>query len=126
MFTHKKSLNYDLIRTQIFVNRKKTKCLVFLEWCVYGLTGLFTGFTASIMEYLEGKITNFRKTTADNLIGGSESDMWKSWSFFGGFSCLLALIATTTTVYWGPGANGSGVAELMGYCLLYTSPSPRD
>ena len=32
-----------------------------------------------------------------------------------GISVLFVFIASTATVFWGPGANGSGVAELMGY-----------
>ena len=35
--------------------------------------------------------------------------------FFSGFSALLVLISTSMTIFWGPGANGSGVAELIAY-----------
>lgn len=115
VFTHKKSLNYDLVRSKIYIDRHKTKCIAFLEWCCYGLCGLFTGFTASIMEFLEGKLTSFKKDTADNLIGGSEDSMWTAWCFFALFSAALVLVASATTIFWGPGANGSGIAELIGY-----------
>lgn len=39
----------------------------------------------------------------------------EGWLFFSGISVAMVLIACVMTIYWGPGANGSGVAELMGY-----------
>jgi len=43
--------------------------------------------------------------------------MWviKPWLFFAGISGLLAFTAGIMTTYYGPGAAGSGVAELIGY-----------
>lgn len=32
------------------------------------------------------------------------------------FSAFLGVLSCTLTAYWGPGANGSGVAEIIGYC----------
>ena len=40
--------------------------------------------------------------------------MAKPWAFFVFFSMGLAGLASIMTVYYGPGANGSGVAELIG------------
>lgn len=37
------------------------------------------------------------------------------WLFFTGISAAMVLVAALLTVYWGPGAMGSGVAEIMGY-----------
>lgn len=41
--------------------------------------------------------------------------IWKPWIFFAGTSGLLAFTAGVMTTYYGPGAAGSGVAELIGY-----------
>jgi H+/Cl- antiporter ClcA len=36
-----------------------------------------------------------------------------AWLFLIGFAFVLACIATIMTIYIGPGANGSGIAEIM-------------
>lgn len=41
--------------------------------------------------------------------------MFQGWLFYTGLSMFLVFISSCLTVYWGPGANGSGVAELIGY-----------
>ena len=41
--------------------------------------------------------------------------MATAWIFFAGLSVCCVLISSIMTIYWGPGANGSGVAELIGY-----------
>lgn len=41
--------------------------------------------------------------------------MTLGWIFFSSFAVVFALAAAIMTVYWGPGANGSGIAELIGY-----------
>jgi len=40
--------------------------------------------------------------------------MASAWAFFCFFSMLLAGLGSAMTVYYGPGANGSGVAEIIG------------
>ena len=37
------------------------------------------------------------------------------WTFFAGFSIVAALLSSVMTVYWGPGAYGSGVPEIISY-----------
>ena len=39
----------------------------------------------------------------------------KGWYVFTGLAMILTLIGSAMTVYYGPGAKGSGVAELIGY-----------
>lgn len=41
--------------------------------------------------------------------------MISSWLFYASFSAFLGVISSTMTTFWGPGANGSGVAEIIGY-----------
>jgi chloride channel 7 len=38
-----------------------------------------------------------------------------SWIFYASFSAFLGVLSCTLTTYYGPGASGSGVAELIGY-----------
>ena len=37
----------------------------------------------------------------------------KAWAFLASFAFIYAIIASSLTVYLGPGANGSGIAEIM-------------
>lgn len=50
IFQHKKSLDFDLIRSKIMVSRQKDRCQVFMEWIAYSLVGVLTGLTAAIMS----------------------------------------------------------------------------
>ena len=67
------------------------------------------------MSQIEETITVFRRNTADEIIDGDPDRLALGWTFFAGLSAGCVLIASAMTVYWGPGANGSGVAELIGY-----------
>ena len=59
VYTHKKSLNYDLMRSKIMRYRdaKKTQKQVVCTWWVYGIVGIITGLTASMMVWCEDKLT---------------------------------------------------------------------
>ena len=48
-------------------------------------------------------------------MAGDESNMYPAWAFYSGFSMLLVALGSSLTVLWGPGATGSGVAELIAY-----------
>lgn len=67
------------------------------------------------MVELEDHLTDVKKNTSNNIIDGNSANLAKAWSFFTFFSVGLALIAAFMTVFIGPGAMGSGVAELIGY-----------
>lgn len=38
-----------------------------------------------------------------------------SWFFYASFAAFLGVLSCTLTTYYGPGASGSGVAEIIGY-----------
>ena len=61
IFQHKKSLDFDMIRTKVFVERKRDGLEIFMEWTAFGIIGVLTGLTAAIMSNLEEKITIFRR-----------------------------------------------------------------
>ena len=115
IFQHKKSLDFDLMRSKLYVERKRDGCEILMEWIGFALIGVLTGLTAAIMSNIEEKITEFRRNNANDLIDGSDDNMAVGWLFFSGLSVACVLVSTIMTVYWGPGANGSGVAELIGY-----------
>ena len=41
--------------------------------------------------------------------------MYAAWGIYTGSSLVLVSIAVCMTVFWGPGAAGSGIAELIAY-----------
>ena len=40
--------------------------------------------------------------------------MLKTWAFYSGYGLLMAFLAAAVTIFYGPGAAGSGVPEVMG------------
>lgn len=49
------------------------------------------------------------------LIQGSSDRLIYGWLFFSGFSALMAFLGSCLTVFYGPGAVGSGITELIAY-----------
>ena len=70
IFEHKKSLDLDLIRAKLSVERKRDGCEIFMEWVAFCIIGVLTGLTAAIMSNIEEKITIFRRNHADDIING--------------------------------------------------------
>jgi chloride channel 7 len=113
-FTHKSSFNYDLLRAKVFRWRKETYWTNSMQWIAFVILGVFMGFTASIIVFIEEHLTDFKRDTAEKiLIAGSTEGIFTSWAFFTLFSMVLVFLASAMTVYYAPGANGSGVAELI-------------
>ena len=115
IFKHKSSLNFDQVRTKVYIERKRDKTDTLMEWFAFAIVGVLTGFTAAIMSNIEETVTVFRRNTADDIIGGEANDLLTGWLFFAGLSAAFVLVASLMTVFWGPGANGSGIAELIAY-----------
>jgi len=116
IYKSKRSLNYDLLRTKIFRERKPlTKCHGLVVWMPYAILGSLVGLTASIMSYIEEGLTEWKKNYVGQLIDGEQENMFNGWLFYAGFSMACVGLSSLMTVYYGPGANGSGVAELIGY-----------
>ena len=65
-----------------------------------------------MMATVEEFLTEIRSDYTQELI--QEYSWFASFSFYAGFAIFCTLIAGAMTVYIGPGANGSGVAEIMG------------
>lgn len=61
VFTHKKSLNYDLMRTKIMKEREYGPWTNFMIWFAFGLVGILMGFVASIMVLMEDNLTELKR-----------------------------------------------------------------
>ena len=49
------------------------------------------------------------------IIDNDSKNLTMGWLFFSGISVGFVIVSCLMTIYWGPGANGSGVAEIIGY-----------
>ena len=76
------------------------------------MAGLVTGTIAFLMATVEEYLTAFRSDHTQEFI--LHNSWFVSFAFYGGFAVVCTLVAGILTVYVGPGANGSGVAEIMG------------
>jgi len=122
VYKTKESIGYDEIQTKVWVERPKRRQREHLkEWLAYTLLGLFLGIAAFIMSTLEEWLSGLISHNTNHFIQANlntESDFKKyvgPWLFFAGSSGMLGLLAGIMTTYWGPGAAGSGVAEMIGY-----------
>jgi len=115
IFTHKKSLDFQNRYAKVHLDYRRDKIDYVIEFVVYVTIGVLTGLTAAIMSNIEEHVTEIRRNQTDNIIGNDSDGLFTGWLFFAGISCAMVVLASAMTVFWGPGANGSGVAELMGY-----------
>ena len=104
-----------MMRTKVYQDRKKDKTTKFMEWIAYGMVGSLTGFVAACMTDIEERLHLYRRDITDDIINGSADNLMLGWFVFSGMAMILVCIGSLLTVYYGPGANGSGVAELIGY-----------
>jgi H+/Cl- antiporter ClcA len=47
------------------------------------------------------------------VLSNSDNNQVLTWVFLAGFAFIYGIIASILTVYLGPGATGSGIAEIM-------------
>jgi H+/Cl- antiporter ClcA len=83
------------------------------SWLLFFLMGLFTGIIAFGMDKLEEFLVGTRKNIAQSYLDNGSS-IALAWICYSTFSTFLVGLAVTISLYYGPGAIGSGVAETMG------------
>lgn len=101
-----------MMRTRIFAIRHKTYTDMYL-WLAHMLVGVIVATITFCMTVVEDTAAEFKSDFVQEIIdeNNSATEAWISYSFF----CMsFVLFATLLTIYVGPGANGSGVAEIMG------------
>ena len=109
------SLDFDSLRTKIFTQRRKSKLSSSMEWIAYALIGICTGLTSACMMGIEEFLVHEKRHITDLIIQGDSERLAYGWVFFTGFSLLCALIGSSLTIFYGTGATGSGITELIAY-----------
>jgi hypothetical protein len=112
-FRKKHSYNFDMMKSEVMMNRRNPKGLKAFIWLGYFFIGMFTGATAFGMSKLEDFLSEKRTEFMEHLIKEAEDSMIYAWLFGLGWCIVFAGMATLLTLFVGPGANGSGIAECM-------------
>jgi H+/Cl- antiporter ClcA len=104
-----------MMRAKIFIDRpsKQLKESLWL-WVAHALTGVFVGTLTFLLALCEEKSVEYRKDTLQMLIDDHNDRMGYSYVFYTSFGVICVFVATMITLYIGPGATGSGTAEVMG------------
>ena len=112
VYKHKSSFNFDMMRTRIFVNRRKTFTDMYL-WLAHGILGIIMATITFSLTFVEDKSAEFKSEFVQKIIDKNNSAV-EAWLAYTVYGMSFVLVATLLTIYFGPGANGSGVAEIMG------------
>mmetsp|Transcript_15680 Transcript_15680/g.24041 ORF Transcript_15680/g.24041 Transcript_15680/m.24041 type:complete len:159 (+) Transcript_15680:95-571(+) len=89
------------------------KKVAIYSWLLFAITGVATGVCAWVLDQLVEHLMFWKWEMTQGVL--TNSGTASAWFVFLFFSVLYAGIAALLTVYVGPGAAGSGIAELMGY-----------
>lgn len=109
------SLNFDIMRTKIFKEREQDRVTVAMKWVGYTIVGICCALVTTIMMHIEVFTTHEKRYLTDLMISGDSNRLTRGWLYFSGFSVLLVFLASLATVFYGPGANGSGNPEIIAY-----------
>ena len=112
VYLSKSSLHFETIRSNIYKNRECPPSQTWYRWFAHFCVGVATGIVAFLMSIVEESITTARSEYTQILID-KDASMGLPYLFYTGIAVSCALFATLITVYIGPGATGSGVAEIM-------------
>ena len=64
-FKGKKSINFDMMRSNIYTDRDTPKYLSLWKWVAYFFIGVCTGIVAFLMEQIEQSLVRGRNYTSD-------------------------------------------------------------
>lgn len=113
VYEHKHSFNFDMMRSRIFTNRRKTHTDMYL-WIAHALIGISVATITWAMTTIEDASAEFRSHFIQSLLDSHPDSSFTAWIAASAYAMALVLIACLLTIYVGPGANGSGIAEIMG------------
>lgn len=115
----KKSLNFDMMRSAVFIARGDPDKAKFWRWVCYILIGFLTGIIAFLMEQLEEYMVEWRNDIVSIIIEKYATNhtiaQLLAWVFLSAWCFTIGGAASYMTIRFGPGANGSGIAELIAY-----------
>lgn len=118
-FKAKKSLNFDMMKSAIFIARGDPDKAKFWRWICYILIGFLTGIVAFLMEQLEDCLVEWRNEVVNIIIERNEHNhdiaQLLAWVWLSAWCFTIGAGASYLTIKCGPGANGSGIAELIAY-----------
>ena len=97
-----------------------------MNWTNFFLMGLFTGVVAFGIDELEELLVHTRWNIPQNIMNNDLNDPKTdhtvntgtyalAWFTFAIFSAVLVFFSALMSLYWAPGAIGSGVAETISY-----------
>ena len=84
-----------------------------MRWVCYFIIGVGVGLTAFMMEVIEENLVEGRDRIIEKVLHHSDNDQFLAWGFLALWSFGLTVFASFLTIYVGPGANGSGIAEII-------------
>lgn len=108
------SLDFDMMRSKIMLQRKSQGKQSIVLWTAHVLCGAIMGVIAFMVAYAEDGLTMWRANSLQKIIDNNNKDLVAAYFFYMFFSVIFVLCAALLTVYVGPGAMGSGIAEVMG------------
>lgn len=111
-FKGKHSLNFDMMRTKIFLERdnRGEKEL----WLAHFICGLLCGFQAFCISWMENQIVGWRVQAVQKIVSSHDNHLTAAYFYWIFSSMFFVTISALMTVYIAPAAMGSGVAEVMG------------
>jgi len=118
IYKHKESLPFDEAHSLVWVNRPYNKTSEDIkEWFAYSLIGLIVGTVTFIMKIMEEKLLEFGLHSMDKYTEDDEgnSHFVTPWLVYAFIAATWGFLGGLMTTYYGPAANGSGVAEVIGY-----------
>lgn len=114
-YQKKQSLNFDMMSSEIFLNRPNDKGVEGWRWLGFLLIGISTGIIAFCMSSLEEFLIDLRLELTHSALKSSGNKQGVGWVVIASWCLISCIIAATLTTKLGPGANGSGIAELMAF-----------
>ena len=73
-YRSKSSLDFDVVRSKIFLKREEGKCDRFNRWVAHSMLGVATGTVAFMMATVEDFLTNKKSEVAQDMI--SDGHTW--------------------------------------------------
>lgn len=114
-YQKKQSLNFDMMSSEVFLNRPGDKGQEGWKWFALLLIGFSMGMIAFGMSSLEEFLIDKREYLSQKALKGANDSQFVGWIVIASYCLISSCFAATLTTKFGPGANGSGIAELMAY-----------
>lgn len=114
-YEHKSSFNFDMMRTRIFARKKKStmETEIYL-WIAHGILGVLIATITWAMTTIEDASAQYRAHFIQRILDRTDGSGGSAWAAYTFYAMAFVLVACLLTIFVGPGANGSGIAEIMG------------